>query len=90
MDNIGLYFLGMVVTIVAIVLIDTVDSLNGVNNSFDKKEDIITVTVLVLCSWLSLFIIALILTISFAKKISKNKSQIIPFTHRTNATLAPC
>ena len=72
MDNIGLYFLGMVVTIVAIVLIDTVDSLNGVNNSFDKKEDIITVTVLVLCSWLSLFIIALILTISFAKKISKN------------------
>ena len=73
MDNIGLYFLGMVVTIVAIVLIDTVDSLNGVNNSFDKKEDIITVTVLVLCSWLSLFIIALFLTIKFAKKISKNK-----------------
>lgn len=72
MENIDLYFLGMVVTIVAIVLIDTVDSLNGVNNSFDKKEDIITVTVLVLCSWLSLFIIALILTIKFAKKISKN------------------
>lgn len=72
MENIGLYFLGMVVTIVAIVLIDTVDSLNGVNNSFDKKEDIITVTVLVLCSWLSLFIIALFLTIKFAKKIRKN------------------
>lgn len=73
MENIGLYFLGMVVTIVTIVLIDTVDSLNGVNNSFDKKEDIITVIVLVLCSWLSLFIIALFLTIKFAKKISKNK-----------------
>jgi hypothetical protein len=72
MENIDLYFLGMVVTIVAIALIDIVDSLNGVNNSFDKKEDIITVIVLVLCSWLSLFIIALILTISFAKKISKN------------------
>lgn len=72
MENIDLYFLGMVVTIVAIALIDIVDSLNGVNNSFDKKEDIITVTVLVLCSWLSLFIIALILTIKFAKKISKN------------------
>lgn len=72
MENIGLYFLGMVVTIVAIVLIDTVDSLNGVNNSFDKKEDIITVTVLVLCSWLSLFIIALFLTINFVKKIRKN------------------
>lgn len=72
MENIGLYFLGMVVTIVAIVLIDTVDSLNGVNNSFDKKEDIITVTVLVLCSWLSLFIIALFLTIKFVKKIRKN------------------
>lgn len=72
MENIGLYFLGMVVTIVAIVLIDTVDSLYGVNNSFDKKEDIITVTVLVLCSWLSLFIIALFLTIKFVKKIRKN------------------
>lgn len=72
MENIDLYFLGMVVTIVAIVLIDTVDSLNGVNNSFDKKEDIITVTVLVLCSWLSLFIIALFLTINFVKKIRKN------------------
>lgn len=72
MENVDLYFLGMVVTIVAIVLIDTVDSLNGVNNSFDKKEDIITVTVLVLCSWLSLFIIALFLTINFAKKIRKN------------------
>lgn len=72
MENIDLYFLGMVVTIVAIALIDIADSLNGVNNSFDKKEDIITVIVLVLCSWLSLFIIALILTISFAKKISKN------------------
>lgn len=72
MENIDLYFLGMVVTIVAIALIDIVDSLNGVNNSFDKKEDIITVTVLVLCSWLSLVIIALIMTISFAKKISKN------------------
>lgn len=72
MENIDLYFLGMVVTIIAIALIDIVDSLNGVNNSFDKKEDIITVTVLVLCSWLSLFIIALILTIKFAKKISKN------------------
>ncbi len=72
MENIDLYFLGMVVTIIAIALIDIVDSLNGVNNSFDKKEDIITVTVLVLCSWLSLFIIALILTISFAKKIRKN------------------
>lgn len=72
MENIGLYFLGMVVTIVAIALIDIVDSLNGVNNSFDKKEDIITVIVLVLCSWLSLFIIALFLTINFAKKIRKN------------------
>ena len=72
MENIDLYFLGMVVTIIAIALIDIADSLNGVNNSFDKKEDIITVTVLVLCSWLSLFIIALILTIKFAKKISKN------------------
>lgn len=72
MENIDLYFLGMVVTIITIALIDIVDSLNGVNNSFDKKEDIITVTVLVLCSWLSLFIIALILTIKFAKKISKN------------------
>lgn len=72
MENISLYFLGMIVTIVAIALIDIVDSLNGVNNSFDKKEDIITVTVLVLCSWLSLFIIALILTIKFVKKISKN------------------
>lgn len=72
MENIDLYFLGMVATIVAIVLIDTVDSLNGVNNSFDKKEDIITVTVLVLCSWLSLFIIALFLTIKFVKKIRKN------------------
>lgn len=72
MENVDLYFLGMVVTIVAIVLIDTVDSLNGVNNSFDKKEDIITVTVLVLCSWLSLFIIALFLTIKFVKKIRKN------------------
>ena len=72
MENISLYFLGMIVTIVAIALIDIVDSLNGVNNSFDKKEDIITVTVLVLCSWLSLFIIALFLTIRFVKKISKN------------------
>lgn len=72
MENIDLYFLGMVVTIIAIALIDIVDSLNGVNNSFDKKEDIITVTVLVLCSWLSLIIITLIMTISFAKKISKN------------------
>lgn len=72
MENVDLYFLGMVVTIVAIVLIDTVDSLNGVNNSFDKKEDIIAVIVLVLCSWLSLFIIALFLTINFVKKIRKN------------------
>ena len=72
MENVDLYFLGMLVIIIAIALLDIVDSLNGVNNSFDKKEDVITVTVLVLCSWLSLFIIALILTISFAKKISKN------------------
>lgn len=72
MENVDIYFLGMLVTIIAIALIDIVDSLNGVNNSFDKKEDIITVTVLVLCSWLSLVIIALIMTISFAKKISKN------------------
>lgn len=72
MENIDLYFLGMLVAIVAIALIDIVDSLNGVSNSFDKKEDLITVTVLVLCSWLSLVIIALIMTISFAKKISKN------------------
>lgn len=72
MENVDIYFLGMLVTIIAIALIDIVDSLNGVNNSFDKKEDIITVTVLVLCSWLSLFIIALILTIKFSKKISKN------------------
>lgn len=73
MENIDLYFLGMLVAIVDIALIDIVDSLNGVSNSFDKKEDLITVTVLVLCSWLSLVIIALIMTISFAKKISKNK-----------------
>lgn len=72
MENIDLYFLGMLVTIVVIAVIDIVDSLNGVSNSFDKKEDLITVTVLVLCSWLSLVIIALIMTISFAKKISKN------------------
>lgn len=72
MENIDLYFLGMLVAIVSIALIDIVDSLNGVSNSFDKKEDLITVTVLVLCSWLSLVIIALIMTISFAKKISKN------------------
>ena len=72
MENIDLYFLGMLVTIIAIAIIDIVDSFNGVNNSFDKKEDLITVTVLVLCSWLSLVIIALIMTISFAKKISKN------------------
>ncbi len=72
MENIDLYFLGMLVAIIAIALIDIVDSLNGVSNSFDKKEDLITVTVLVLCSWLSLVIIALIMTISFAKKISKN------------------
>lgn len=72
MENIDLYFLGMLVAIIAIALIDIVDSLNGVSNSFDKKEDLITVTVLVLCSWLSLVIIALIMTISFAMKISKN------------------
>lgn len=60
MENIDLYFLGMLVAIVSIALIDIVDSLNGVSNSFDKKEDLITVTVLVLCSWLSLVIIALI------------------------------
>lgn len=72
MENIDLYFLGMLVAIIAIALIDIVDSLNGVSNSFDKKEDLITVTVLVLCSWLSLVIITLIMTISFAKKISKN------------------
>lgn len=72
MENIDLYFLGMLVAIIAIALIDIVDSLNGVSNSFDKKEDLITVTVLVLCSWLSLVITALIMTISFAKKISKN------------------
>lgn len=76
----NIYVLGVLFSLIVILVIDIADRKSGIINKFDKPEDIITITLLLLSSWLSVFIILIIILNSekirnFSEKLNRKKKH---------------
>lgn len=72
MESLDIYFLGTLVALLVIAIIDMVDKSKGYNNKYDKNEDVIVMSLLIASSWFSLVVVGLI--ILFSDKIKKVNS----------------
>ena len=77
MEMLDIYFLGMIVSLVVVYIIDAIDTSKGYNNKFDKNKDVIILSLILLLSWggIIFIIIALCAGEYLKRKVSKYDNQ---------------